>query len=663
MTESALSIEKLKPNFSLENINPTNGIQWSSLLPIAKSSFDHFTHANNHQQVMVCQAPSFFNLHSVLADFAKDLNIEQQAYALIFNPTQPQRPYCVELSQKAQQAFEQTMLQMEDLLNKDFGSELLAKEIGEELAFMEESQSDSLSKILKRLNQAQVPEQLLNLIKQLFEYLVELPSFTSIQKFYKTWLNKPTLNYCYEFTRATIFGQYLAQPTANSAELVEVNLGAIHHSASGILVLNAEDILAEAKLWFELKACLTTSIFSWDKLQGEKLTSQPQHLSVTTKLVLIGNANAIADLYELDPSIKTLGLLETELPLEVEASSTNINLYLSHLNGELHQCGLSSLTTELYECVLNYAAKLCEHQQYLSLDVQELITLLQSLELNQFTANSQGFTQALKHLNDNVNNQQKFSDLSYTERQTNICLSGEQVGQINGLSVIDFAGLGLSFGEPIRITANVFQGDGDFNDIERKAELAGNVHAKSMMIIHGFLNQLFASEHHFPYSGNIVFEQSYHEIDGDSASLASALALLSAISKLPIQQNTAVTGALDQKGNVLAVGGINEKIEGYLRVAQLVNTNQPIRVVIPEANLNQLNLSQEVLNAVEQKQLSIFAVSTISQAVPYLFNLPAGDLLDEESVYGKINKLINLPNDEPGLIRWLLKKVSDLFKF
>jgi Lon-like ATP-dependent protease len=663
LTESALSIEKLKPKFSLENINPTNDIQWSSLLPLAKSSFDYFTQANNHQQVMVCQAPSFFNLHSVLADFAKDLNLEQQAYALIFNPIQAQRPYCVELTKEGQKAFEQAMLQIEDLLIKDFGSELLAKEFGEDLSFMEGSQADSLSKILERLNKAQVSEQVLTLVKQLFEYLVELPSFSTIQKFYKTWLSKPTLNYCHEFTRTTVFGQYLAQAAENGAELVEVNLGAVHHSASGILVINAEDILAEAKLWFELKACLATAMLSWDKLQGDKVSSQPQNLSINTKLVLIGNANAIADLYELDPNLRSLGLLETELPLEVEATSNNIDLYLSHINGELEQRELSSLTAELYECVLSYGAKLCEHQQYLSLDVQELIAPLQSLALNQFKANSQGFTQALELLNNNVNNQQKFSDLSYRDKQTNICLSGEQVGQINGLSVIDFAGLGLSFGEPIRITANVFQGDGDFNDIERKAELAGNVHAKSMMIIHGFLNQLFATEHHFPYSGNVVFEQSYHEIDGDSASLASALALLSAISKLPIQQSTAVTGALDQKGNVLAVGGINEKIEGYFRVARIVNSQQPISVVIPEANLNQLNLSQEVLHAVENKQLSIFVVSTIHQAIPYLFKLPAGELLDEESVYGKIYKLINLPNDDPSLIRWLLKKISDLFKF
>ena len=662
MTESALSIEKLTPKFSLDHVTPTTELQWSRLLPVAKSSFDYFTHANNHQKIMVCQGASFFDLHLVLADFAKDLNIEQKAYALLYNPNQAQRPCCVEMTKTAQVAFEQAMQQIEKLLNKDFGSELLAKEFGEDLAFMQESQADSLAKILATLRQAEVSQHVILLIEELFEYLIELPSFTTIHRFYKTWLTSPALNYCHEFTRATIFGQYLAQPSANTTELAEINLGQLHYSASGILVLNAEDILAEAKLWFELKACLSQTTFSWDKLQSNKLSSQAQDLSVDTKLVLIGNANAIADLYELDPSIKNLGLLETELPLEIEATPNNIDFYLSHLNGELAQHGLSSLTTELYECVLTYAAKLCEHQHYLSLDLNTLIVPLQLLELHQLPATSQGFEQALTQLADNTNNQQKFSDLSYQDKQTHICLNGEQVGQINGLSVIDFAGLGLSFGEPIRITANVYQGDGDFNDIERKAELAGNVHAKSMMIIHGFLNQLFAAEHPFPYSGNVVFEQSYHEIDGDSASLASALVLLSAISKLPIQQNTAVTGAIDQKGNVLAVGGINEKIEGFYRVASIVS-QQPIAVVIPAANLNQLNLSQEVLRAVEQKQLSIFAVSTINQAVPFLFNLPAGELLDENSVYGKIYKLINLPSDDTGMIRWLLRKIADLFKF
>jgi Lon-like ATP-dependent protease len=252
--------------------------------------------------------------------------------------------------------------------------------------------------------------------------------------------------------------------------------------------------------------------------------------------------------------------------------------------------------------------------------------------------------------------------LSYQDRQTQIDLSGSRVGQINGLSVIDFNGLGHSFGEPIRITANVFQGDGDFMDVERKAELAGNIHAKSMMIIHGFLSELFALEHHFPYSANIVFEQSYHEIEGDSASLASCLALLSALSRLAIEQNTAVTGALDQKGNVLAVGGINEKIEGFYRVGKLLEANQPLAVVIPKANLKQLNLSQAVIKACQRQELSIYAVENIEQAIPYLFKLEAGKLSDENSVLGKIYKRVNVGSDEPSLAQALIHKFTKLIK-
>ncbi|WP_220717955.1 AAA family ATPase [Agarivorans litoreus] len=662
MTKSALSIEKLKPSFSLEDLNPNNDTQWVNLLPVAKSSFDYFTQTENSQQIMVCQGANFFDLHSVLQDFAKDYQAERQAYALFFNPSQPQRPHCIQLTPQACSVVDQAMQQIEDLLNKDFGSELLAKEFSDDLSFIEDSQSTSLSKIFKELLDALVPERLFTIIKQLFEYLVELPSFSTIANFYLAWYSDERLTYCHEFTRTELFGQYLTQTQTSCSELPQINLGKLQHCTAGLIVINAEDILAETKLWFELKACLTTSTFSWDKLHFSKLVCQPQDIVINPKLLVIGNANAIAELYELDPNIKGLGLLETELPLEVVANASNINLYLSQINAELCKLGLSSLAPSLYESVLSYAAKLCEHQQYLSLDIKALIAPLQLLELNKLDTNNQGFNQALSLLANNINHQQQFSDLSYRDKQTKICLSGEEVGQINGLSVIDFAGLGLSFGEPIRITANVFQGDGDFNDIERKAELAGNVHAKSMMIIHGFLNQLFATDHHFPYSGNIVFEQSYHEIDGDSASLASALVLLSAIAKLPIQQSIAVTGALDQKGNVLAVGGINEKIEGYLRVSQVVDHQQAVAVVIPQANLNQLNLSPEVLRAVDKNLLNIYAVSSIAEAIPILFNLPAGELLDEESVYGKIYKLINIPNDEPSLMRWFLKKITDIFK-
>jgi Lon-like ATP-dependent protease len=233
------------------------------------------------------------------------------------------------------------------------------------------------------------------------------------------------------------------------------------------------------------------------------------------------------------------------------------------------------------------------------------------------------------------------SDQGVIDGQILLQTDGEAVGQINGLSVIQVSGHPYDFGEPVRLTATVHLGDGDIADIEHKAELAGHIHAKAMMIIHGYLAHTFSADTPSPLSANLVFEQSYHEIDGDSAALAALCALLSALAEQPIYQQFAVTGALDQFGNVQAVGGVNEKIEGFFRVCCIHGLTGKQGILLPSTNVQQLNLSDEVIAAVAAGQFHIYPVDDVEEAIELLTGCVAGEPDVPDSLFGRIQQRLD----------------------
>ncbi|MEI7265313.1 Lon protease family protein, partial [Pectobacterium carotovorum] len=202
---------------------------------------------------------------------------------------------------------------------------------------------------------------------------------------------------------------------------------------------------------------------------------------------------------------------------------------------------------------------------------------------------------------------------------------GEVVGQINGLSVLEFPGYPVAFGEPTRISCVVHAGDGEFTDVERKAELAGNLHAKGMMIMQAFLITELELDQQLPFSASIVFEQSYSEVDGDSASLAELCALVSALSLRPINQQFAVTGSVDQFGHVQPIGGVNEKIEGFFEVCQRRGLTGTQGVILPAANLRHLCLQEDVVEAVREGKFHLFPVETAPEALSLLTNFAYDD--------------------------------------
>lgn len=226
---------------------------------------------------------------------------------------------------------------------------------------------------------------------------------------------------------------------------------------------------------------------------------------------------------------------------------------------------------------------------------------------------------------------------NHRDEQILLATEGEVTGQINGLSVIETTGTSYEYGEPVRITATLRAGgDGDVIDIERKAELAGQIHAKAMMIINGFLSNEFGSVQPIPVTASLVFEQSYSEIDGDSASLTGLCAVISSFSDLPIRQDLAVTGAVDQFGDVQPVGGVNEKIEGFFKICRLNGLTGTQGVIIPCSCVHQLVLRSSVMKAVKDGKFHIYVVGHVTGAAKVLLKTPWGDGETPDSICFKI---------------------------
>jgi len=216
----------------------------------------------------------------------------------------------------------------------------------------------------------------------------------------------------------------------------------------------------------------------------------------------------------------------------------------------------------------------------------------------------------------------------YIERDiTQINVSGNKVGQVNALSVLSVGE--LSFGQPSRLTANCRFGDGEIIDIEREVELGGDLHSKGMMIMSGYLGSTYAKDKPLSMSASLVFEQNYGEVDGDSATVAELCALLSAIAELPLTQSLAITGSMNQCGDVQAIGGVNEKIEGFFDVCEILGLTGDQGVIIPRSNVQHLMLRRDIIDAVASGLFYIHAIDTVDQALALLSGMDVGQLNDD----------------------------------
>ncbi len=437
-------------------------------------------------------------------------------------------------------------------------------------------------------------------------------------------------------------------------EVIAHRTGLLSRAENGYLIISANLILANPGCWLLLKSALLGESIEDINSNQVHITSVSTSRTYNVKLIVVGDRVQLGDLDFLDSDVQTGFCLFSELEQDLKLTDQNFLEYLGYLKWLKARFDLPNFSNDSILSIMKAGARETEDQHYVPLCPIWHNSLLSeaAIESSNQEITPQHITLALEHkyFRESYLPERAMDDI--LDGQVIIETDGEQVGQVNGLTVIDVPGHPISYGEPARISCVIHFGDGDIADVERKAELGGNLHAKGMMIMQAFVSSSLNLEDPLPYSASIVFEQSYSEVDGDSASLAELCSLVSALSEYPINQQIAVTGAVDQFGRVQAVGGLNEKIEGFYNVCKHQGFTGNQGVILPTSNLKHLALKDELVESIKSGQFNIWSVSNVDEAIPLIMNKPFRDE-NEENVLSKIAERIeNFERHEhpPGFV-------------
>lgn len=410
-----------------------------------------------------------------------------------------------------------------------------------------------------------------------------------------------------------ILGRY----KAHDGKVVSQAKGLLEQAHGGYLVVSANLIMANPSSWMVLKSALLGEAFSPVSVDRKHIAADTPSHSVDVKLIVIGDREQMSELDYFDSDIQSGFCIFTEIELDIKLNHSTIDKYLGFIKGLCEYFHLPLLDESGLDRLMAAGARECEDQYFMPLCLQWHNWLLSeaALESSGGLLSRQHLDRAIdrKYFRESYLPQRAIDDI--LDGQVIIETEGEQVGQVNGLTVIDVPGHPISYGEPARISCVIHFGDGDIADVERKAELGGNLHAKGMMIMQAFVSSALDLDEPLPYSASVVFEQSYCEVDGDSASLAELCSLVSALSEVPINQQVAVTGAVDQFGRVLSVGGLNEKIEGFYRVCRHKGLTGSQGVILPKTNLNHLSLNNDVIESIKKGEFHIWSVQNVDDAI------------------------------------------------
>ncbi len=417
--------------------------------------------------------------------------------------------------------------------------------------------------------------------------------------------------------------------------------GLLSKADGGYLVVPANLVLANAARWSNIKAAVQGGSFAPINLTPNRIASSPfAPQDYDVKLIITGDRNQLAEIEYVDEDFSAGLTMYTEVEEDIHLSQENLSKYVGLVNWICHEYQHPALSNEAFRRLILAGMRYTEDQHYLPLGVlwHNQLLGLASQYSNSSSIEFDDIDRAIddKYYRESYLPQRAVDDI--LDGQVIIETTGEQVGQINGLTVIDIVGHPVSYGEPARISCVIHFGDGDISDVERKAELGGNLHAKGMMIMQAFVSSALNLDEPLPYSASIVFEQSYSEVDGDSASLAELCCLVSALSESPVNQQIAVTGAVDQFGRVQAVGGLNEKIEGFYQVCKHQGFTGEQGVIMPKSNLKHLALHKDVIESIKNGEFHIWSVSTVDEAIPILMSKPFRG--EDDSIIGKIAERI-----------------------
>lgn len=428
-----------------------------------------------------------------------------------------------------------------------------------------------------------------------------------------------------------------------------IKAGAIHRANGGYLILDAEQLLMQPYSWEGLKRALHSKEVRFDSVEQmyslvATVSLEPEPIPLDLKVILLGDRHLYYQLYEHDPEFAELFKVVADFEDQMERTAENHLLYARLIASTVQKEGLLHLEKEAVAKVIEHAARSVEENSKMSLHLGSMTDLLR--ESTYWARKQQVVVVARQHVTQALKSREQRVDrirgqlIDHIDRNiTRIKVTGVNVGEVNALTVL---GIGeYSFGQPSRLTANCRFGDGDIIDIEREVELGGDLHSKGVLIMSGYLGSTYAKDQPLSMSASLVFEQNYGQVDGDSATAAELCALLSAIAELPLKQSLAITGSMNQHGEVQAIGGVNEKIEGFFDVCLKLGLTGDQGVIIPLSNVQHLMLRQDVIDAVADNKFQIHAVDSINQALALLSGIEVGQL-DEQGQYpeGSFNAAI-----------------------
>ncbi len=445
--------------------------------------------------------------------------------------------------------------------------------------------------------------------------------------------------------------EHTAQMGALVTDFQLIKPGALHRANGGYLILEARDLLQEPYAWQGLKRALKAEQVRLEPpspVSGliSTVSLDPEPIPLQVKVALLGEPILYYLLAEHDPDFAELFRVASDFDDQMDREGENQLLY-TRLIASLAQVNqLRPLDRGAVARVIEHASRIVEDGRKLSIRMNLITDLMREGDYWAGDAGREVITaddvkralEAQIYRSDRIRERVQEQ---ITREMVLIDSQGEQIGQVNGLSVMQFGE--FRFGRPSRITAKVRLGSGEVVDIEREVELGGPLHSKGVLILSGFLGSRYTLENPLSLSASLVFEQSYSGVDGDSASSAELYALLSAIAEVPIKQSLAVTGSVNQHGRVQAIGGVNEKIEGFFDICQARGLTGEQGVLIPESNIQHLMLREDVVQAVGRGEFAVYPVETIDQGIELLTGLPAGDpdengRYPEESINGRVQQ-------------------------
>jgi lon-related putative ATP-dependent protease len=432
-----------------------------------------------------------------------------------------------------------------------------------------------------------------------------------------------------------------------------IKAGALHKANGGFLVLEAREVLTKPYSWDSLKRTIKTGEIRVEDVAQQlgfatTATLDPEPIPFSAKIVLIGEPFIYYLLYADDPDFQELFKVKADFSSVAERTKENERLYARFVARLCHQRDLPPVSADGVARVIEHCSRLVEDQRKLTtrfLDVADLLTEAAYWARQGLPAGTKPLI-THEHVQRAIDHHLYRSSLTEERLREMIAdgtvlvdTSGAIVGQVNGLSVLSMGD--HSFGRPSRITATHRLGDGEVVDIEREVEMGGPIHSKGVMILAGYLGAKYAAESPLSLTARLVFEQSYSGVDGDSASSAELYALLSSLSGVPIQQRFAVTGSVNQRGQIQAIGGVNEKIEGFFDVCVAKGLAGEKAVLIPKSNVPHLMLAQRVRDAMSAGRFRIYPVGTVDEGITLLTGVHAGKLRASGTYPdGSINRLV-----------------------